>query len=196
MPEEIIEPTTEPVIEPVVEPIPLSAAEIETARVMRQAPIRESTLKILATLAPLIRNEDAVCALERAESQELKEIIKYLEESIPEVRDYLSGVSVDASDIDKINVIKKGLKKRAEERVANFEMPPPFLGNDVEESREKQDDAMTRYKIQYGQIPMVSAISRGRSAIDNPYYESPMSLTGRKSRKSPITSARTRFKLF
>jgi hypothetical protein len=57
--------------------------------------------------------------------------------------------------------------------VPDYNMPPPFLGNDIQEARGKQEDASTRYQTQYGQAPEVAPVFRGRSAVDNPYYTSP-----------------------
>jgi hypothetical protein len=86
------------------------------------------------------------------------------------------------SDEDKMEQIKKLLTERAESMVPDYTMPPPFLGNEVEEARGKQEDASTRYATQYGKVPFSQPVFRGRSAVDNPYYETP---TQRKVYRHP-----------
>jgi hypothetical protein len=186
--EPIVEPTPEPIPEPTPEPQP-SPAEIESIRQRRQA-IIESTDNILGGLEPIIRSEDAVNVLKIAQEEGLDAVIAYLRENIPDVADYLSGISEDASDDVKIKAIKKGLKARAESMVPDYQMPPPFLGNDIEEARSKQDGAATRYTAQYGVVPFVKPVYRGRSAVDNPYYENPNSGGNGRSRLMPETRFR------
>jgi hypothetical protein len=161
MPDELpIEPIPEPTPEPIVDN-PIKRAEVKT-----------NVDTLIQELSPLIRQEDITEIRCKSDTCSLDEILDYLSSNIPEVKDYLNSIPVDASDEEKVSIIKKGLKKRAESMVPDYEMPPPFLGNDVEEARSKQEDAGTRYKAQYGKVPFVSPVYRGRSAIDNPYYES------------------------
>jgi hypothetical protein len=189
IPEEpVVEPIPEPIPEPTPEPQP-SPAEIESIRQRRQA-IIESTDNILGGLEPIIRSEDAVNVLKIAQEEGLDAVIAYLRENIPDVADYLSGIPEDASDDVKIKAIKKGLKARAESMVPDYQMPPPFLGNDIEEARSKQDGAATRYATQYGVVPFVKPVYRGRSAVDNPYYENQNSGGGGRSRLMPETRFR------
>lgn len=191
MPEDELIPE-EPIVEPTPEPIPEpqpSPAEIEGIRKRRQA-IVESTDDILGGLEPIIRSEDALNVLSIAQNEGLDAVIAYLRENIPNVADYLSGIPEDASDEVKIKAIKKGLKERAESMVPDYQMPPPFLGNDVEEARSKQEGAETRYATQYGVVPFVKPVYRGRSAVDNPYYENPNAGGNGRSRLMPETRFR------
>lgn len=176
MPDEVItgNPETPPEIPPEVPPeippeIPLEPVITPEQRYQ----IKCEADGIIKELAPLIREKDIVIVREKAESCDLKDVIKYLRDEIPEVKEYLKGLPDDATDEDKIVAIKRGLRARAEALVPSYVMETPFLGNDVEEARERGESNMTRYKAQYGQVPMVSPVYRGRSAVHNPYYENP-----------------------
>lgn len=181
-PAEIIPPTEPPVVEPPVEPpvveppvVPPIEEPIDyEAIAAKKYQIKCATNDIISDLSPLIREEDVIAVRNIAEESELSAVLDYLKNNIPDVNIYLSGVPIDASDELKIKAIKEGLKKRAEGMVPDYEMPPPWLGNEIEEARSKQENASTRYITQYGQVPFVKPVYRGRSAIDNPYYETPV----------------------
>jgi len=153
-------PVEEPPIEPIYDPV-------------ERAQVIESTSMLIQELSPLIRQEDITEIRQKSIVCDLNEILDYLGANIPEVRDYLSSISATATDEEKVAVIKSGLKKRAESMVPDYVIPPTFLGNDVEEARSKQENVETRYATQYHQVPFVKPVFRGRSAVDNPYYETP-----------------------
>lgn len=162
MPEE--ETTIEPITEPTPEPVPIESPIV-------RAKIKEDINDMIQELLPLIRQEDIAEIRSMSDTSQLIDIIKYLGDNIPEVREYICSISLDSSDGEKVKAIKDGLRRRAESMVPDYEMPPPFLGNEVEEARSKQEDASTRYSTQYGRVPFVKPVFRGRSAVDNPYYE-------------------------
>lgn len=166
---------------------------VDMATSIRRAALQGATLDILNQLAPIIRNEDAYAVIGISEVGGLSDVADYLEKNIPDVAIYLSSISDDASDEEKIAAIKRGLLKRAESMVPAEIMPAPFLGNDVEEARDKQENASTRLIRQYAIVPAVQPIYRGRSAIDNPYYETPVQ---RKIYRHPVRVKSTRLKLF
>jgi hypothetical protein len=88
---------------------------------------------------------------------------------------YLEGLPEDATDAEKIESITMALKDRAnriDEYNASMPQQAPFLGNEIEKARSKQDgpDISTRYKTQYQLIPGYGYINR-RGAINSPYYK-------------------------
>lgn len=69
---------------------------------------------LLYDLSPIIRREDADNIRSLEGNAELSDIIQYMHDHIPEVRDYLgNGNLTELSDDGKIEVIKNGLKARA-----------------------------------------------------------------------------------
>jgi hypothetical protein len=86
--------------------------------------------------------------------------LMYLEKNIPDVGMYLKGLSENATTEEKIAAIVKGLEEKSQEieDYNNREIEDaPFLGNEVEEARGKQEgpDISLRYKSQYEMIPGV-----------------------------------------
>lgn len=165
----------------------LEAARAAEAEVQRRRAIKAKVEDLLDPLSPLLKDDDYANIRILEESGEVSDVINYLQTNVPEVSMYLGGgvqkktmvtgeegnVVNELGDDVKIDIIKKGLRARAESMVPSYNMPPPFLGNDIQEARCKQEDASTRYQTQYGQVPAVAPVFRGRSAIDNPYYTSP-----------------------
>ena len=158
---------------------PLVIIEPPVISEQERSNIINRTEDILEPLRPLIRDEDVAEARRLARECELATVTQYLIDNVPYLKERMGGrmrmASMEStSDEDKMEQIKRLLTERAESMVPDYEMPPPFLGNEVEEARSKQEDASTRYSTQYGQVPFVKPVFRGRSAVDNPYYESPV----------------------
>lgn len=170
MPEDIVEPVIPP--EPEVPP-PMSEEE--------RNGILMSTEDVLKDLSPLIREEDINQARQLAKECELNTVVNYLVENIPYLKErlgkspmkYSAGQDSAGEGGVTVEEIKRILRERAESMVPDYNMPPPFLGNEIDEARSKQEDAETRYATQYEQVPFVKPVYRGRSAIDNPYYGTP-----------------------
>ena len=151
--------------------------------IQRRRVIKAKVNDLLEPLSPLLKDDDYSNIRVLEETGELSDVINYLQTNVPEVSMYLGkpmmalalddGSENEQDDDVKIDLIKKGLKARAESMVPDYNMPPPFLGNEIQEARGKQEDASTRYQMQYGQVPEVAPVFRGRSAVDNPYYTSP-----------------------
>ena len=161
----------------------LEAARAAEAELQRRRLIRAKVADLLDPLTPLLKDDDYANIRVLEDSGELSDVISYLRTNVPEVNMYLStpmralalddGSESELNDDVQIDIIKKGLKARAESMVPSYNMPPPFLGNEIQEARGKQEDASSRYQMQYGQVPEVAPVFRGRSAIDNPYYTQP-----------------------
>jgi hypothetical protein len=176
----------------------LEAARAAEAEVLKRRVIKAKVEDLLDPLKPLLKDNDYANIRVLEDSGELSDVISYLQTSVPEVGMYLGGISdlspsggdaASALDDDaKINIIKKGLKARAESMVPDYNMPPPFLGNEIQEARGKQEDAYSRYQMQYGQVPEVAPVFRGRSAVDNPYYTQPT--PGRPIFRNPVKKIR------
>jgi len=185
MPDETVIPEETPPSEDAVN-LPneqLEAARAAEAELQRRRVIRAKVADLLDPLTPLLKDDDYANIRVLEDSGELSDVISYLRTNVPEVNMYLStpmkrlalddGSESEVDDDIQIDIIKKGLKARAESMVPSYNMPPPFLGNEIQEARGKQEDVGTRYTTQYGQVPEVAPVFRGRSAIDNPYYTSP-----------------------
>ena len=173
----------EPIV-PVEPPAPVVTEE-------QRAQAVEKTTALLNKLAPILTHDVGVGALDLANNGDMSAVITYLQDNIPEVGQYLGGGTVKrnvrnmmsssssteaSADVDaQIDLINSGLTARAEAMVPGYTMPPPFLGNEVEEARGKEEDSSQRFQSQYGQIPAVSPVYRGRSVTDNPYTVSPSS---------------------
>lgn len=154
--------------------------------------LKDKVEEVIKKLEPVITEDKKVQARELADNCELCDVLTYLKDNVPEVNEYLSGLPVDATDEEKLAAINAGMKKRAESLVPAYDMSPPFLGNEVEEARDKQENNMYRYKSQYGQVPMVNPVYRGRSAVDNPYYTNPNKAL-KKVGRNPVKHTRISF---
>jgi len=119
------------------------------------------TEDMLKELAPLIREEDYAEARRLAREKELATVIQYLSDNVPDVNMYLSSLPAESTDEQKMAVIKNGLKKRAEALVPSYSMPPPFLGNDIEEARSKRTYPYKGYVV----TPYIEQPSVGRSKV-------------------------------
>jgi hypothetical protein len=123
--------------------------------------------KILSDLEGVVREEDIKKMLAGTEDTgsepTINKVLAYLEKNIPGVEKYTEGLGKEATEEEKIAAIKKGLEERSEaiEEYNNREIcEAPYLGNEVEEARGKQEgpDVAKRFKSQYEMVPGV----RGR----------------------------------
>lgn len=127
-------------------------------RTLAKKTIRENDArKMLDSLRGVVRKGDV-----EVMPRDTSGTLKYLSENIPSANMYLSGLPEGAIEEEKVAAIIKGLEARAEAIDAyNNRIPAeaPFLGNDVEEARGKQDgpNVALRYKSQYEVIPGVRA---------------------------------------
>ena len=182
--------------------------DVQAVEDARRKAIQDKTEDLISSLQPVITSQQAEDMRTLAGNGEVSDVISYLQTNVPEVGIYLGGTKTrlttatmgalgsepsDLSDDDQISIIKKGLKARAESMVPNYSTPP-FLGNEVQEARGKEEDTAGRYAAQYAQVPEVAPVFRGRSAVDNPYYNPPIpprsifrSLVRRRIRKGKVT---------
>ena len=81
----------------------------------RRQTIKDKINALLSDLSPIIRKADADNIRALMEDSELSDIIDYMHDNIPEVKDYLDrGNLGDLTDDDKLAVIENGLKTRAQ----------------------------------------------------------------------------------
>jgi len=90
----------------------------------------------------------------------VSDLLTFLQDNIPDTSIYLAGLPEDATDEDKVEAIRCGLEGRSkaiDEYNSRVSQPSPFLGNEIEEARGKQEgpEVALRYKSQYDMIPGV-----------------------------------------
>lgn len=103
------------------------------------------------------------------ESTDVSGFLEYLLNNIPDTSIYLSDLPEDATDEDKIEAIRVGLEGRSkviDDYNNRVICEAPFLGNGVEEARNKQEPPIVsqRYKSQYEKVPSVRLKGSGRSS--------------------------------
>jgi hypothetical protein len=128
-------------------------------RTLAKKTVRDNDARrMLDNLRGVVREGDVMAMT--AAAGDVSETLKYLSENIPSANMYMSGMGEEATDEEKISAIIKGLEARAEaidEYNNRVPAEAPFLGNEVEEARSKQEgpNISQRYKSQYDVIPGV-----------------------------------------